>query len=78
MNNGENNVLKKQPSFITFSGIDDRTDLVRAKELSSRFPIEFGLLFSESNKDSRYPSKQGNCFLNSEECNLTASMNLAF
>lgn len=59
MNNGENNVLKKQPSFITFSGIDDRTDLVRAKELSSRFPIEFGLLFSESNKDSRYPSKQG-------------------
>ncbi|MFA5670193.1 MAG: hypothetical protein WC967_13205 [Balneolaceae bacterium] len=52
-------LLSKRPTFITFSGIDDRTDLVRAKELSSRYPIEFGVLFSESNKDSRYPSKQG-------------------
>lgn len=47
------------PEFITFTGLDDRTDLVRAEELAKQYPIEYGVLFSSSNKDSRYPSQQG-------------------
>jgi len=46
------------PDFITFTGIDDRTDLTRADELAARYPIEWGILFSASNRDARYPSDQ--------------------
>ena len=49
----------KKPLYITFTGIDDRTDLFRANELAGKYPIEWGVLFSKSNKDSRYPSIQG-------------------
>jgi hypothetical protein len=48
----------RKPEFITFTGLDDRTDLIRANDLANRFPIEWGLLFSKTNKDARYPSKQ--------------------
>jgi len=47
-----------RPDFITFTGIDDRTDLNRAHELASRYPIEWGVLCSSSNRDARFPSIQ--------------------
>lgn len=46
------------PLFITFAGIDDRTDLKRAKQLENLYPIEWGFLFSLTNKDARFPSLQ--------------------
>ena len=46
------------PEFITFTGIDDRTDLAKADSLASQFPIEWGILFSVNNKDARYPCSQ--------------------
>lgn len=48
----------KQPEFITFTGIDDRTDLHRADDLASKFPIEWGVLFSSANRDARFPCQQ--------------------
>lgn len=47
-----------KPEFITFTGIDDRTDLAHAKDLAERFPIEWGVLFSASNSDPRYPCRK--------------------
>lgn len=46
------------PAFITFTGIDDRTDLKRADDLARTFPIEWGVLFSSTNRDARYPCTQ--------------------
>ena len=40
----------RKPEFITFTGIDDRTDLVLADFLANRYPIEWGILFSQTNK----------------------------
>jgi len=47
-----------RPLHITFTGIDDRTDLTRADELSSQYRIEWGVLFSAGNRDARYPCAQ--------------------
>lgn len=46
-----------KPLFITFTGIDERTDLERVRELSAQYPIEWGFLFSEKRQgnDNRYP-----------------------
>lgn len=46
------------PAFITFTGIDDRTDLTRADNLARIYPVEWGVLFSSSNRDARYPCMQ--------------------
>ncbi len=48
----------KTPRFITFTGIDDRTNLARADALAYQYPIEWGILFSRTNKDARFPSRQ--------------------
>lgn len=48
----------QKPEFITFTGIDDRTDLTRAAKLADKYPIEWGVLFSPKNQDSRYPCEQ--------------------
>ncbi len=47
-----------KPEFITFTGIDDRTDLAKADKLADKYPIEWGVLFSATNQDARYPSMQ--------------------
>ena len=47
-----------QPDFITFTGIDDRTDLGRAHALAEQYPIEWGVLISANNRDARFPSQQ--------------------
>lgn len=47
-----------RPKFITFTGIDERTDPRRVMELSKRYPIEWGILFSRQKQGQaqRYPS----------------------
>lgn len=47
-----------KPQFITFTGIDQRTDPDRVKDISSRYPVEWGILFSKRNQGvvQRYPS----------------------
>lgn len=47
-----------KPQFITFTGIDERTDLIKVIELSNKYPVEWGILFSKNNtgKSKRYPS----------------------
>lgn len=45
------------PEFITFTGIDDRTDLDAVEALSKRYPVEWGVLFSptQQGRTPRYP-----------------------
>jgi hypothetical protein len=46
------------PEFLTFTGIDERTDLDMVRALSADYPIEWGILFSASRQgnEPRYPS----------------------
>ena len=46
------------PRFLTFTGIDGQTDIIRARELALFYPIEWGVLFSEERqgRENRYPS----------------------
>lgn len=48
----------KKPEFITFTGIDDATDLIAARALATEFPVEYGVLFSPERQGNspRYPS----------------------
>jgi hypothetical protein len=45
------------PTFITFTGADDHTDVAEMQALSAAYPIEWGILFSPSRQgvDPRYP-----------------------
>lgn len=45
------------PTFITFTGADEQTDLGRMHALSETYPIEWGILFSPKRQgsDPRYP-----------------------
>lgn len=45
------------PTFITFTGLDARTDLARAAAIASRYPVEWGVLLSASRQENepRYP-----------------------
>lgn len=46
-----------KPNFITFTGADDSTDVAGMRELSGRYPIEWGILFSPQRQgQGRYPS----------------------
>lgn len=47
-----------KPHFLTFTGIDADTDLDRVHDLSRRYPLEWGVLFSpdRQGKESRYPT----------------------
>lgn len=46
-----------KPSFVTFTGADDETSIETMQDLSARYPIEWGILFSPSRQgvDPRYP-----------------------
>ena len=46
------------PQFVTFTGIDNKTDLDRVKDLSARYPIEWGILFGGKLGGNRYPSNE--------------------
>lgn len=44
---------------ITFTGVDDRTDLVRLRDIQRRYPLaEFGVLLSATQTAPRYPSRE--------------------
>lgn len=45
------------PTFITFTGADEWTDIGRMRALSEAYPIEWGILFSPKRQgvDHRYP-----------------------
>lgn len=50
--------MHMKPSFITFTGADENTDIERMRELSVQYPIEWGILFShklQGGVDFRYP-----------------------
>lgn len=48
--------MTSPPKFITFTGADEHTDVARMLALSSRYPIEWGILFSPQRQGAgRYP-----------------------
>lgn len=53
-----------KPKFVTFSGVDDRTNINRMDDIARRYAsngeslVEWGFLFSKTNKDARYPCNQ--------------------
>lgn len=45
------------PKFITFTGAGEQTDIAGMRELSAKYPIEWGVLFSPSRQGTgRYPN----------------------
>lgn len=49
-------MILKRPTFITFTGIDEQTNLAYADFLASKYPIEWGILVTENRKSPRYPN----------------------
>jgi hypothetical protein len=47
-----------KPEFVTFTGIDDRTDFKKIEILSKKYPVEWGVLLCERSFDARFPSLQ--------------------
>lgn len=47
-----------KPDHITFTGFDDRTSIAEMAEVSSIYPVEWGVLISPTNRDARFPSIQ--------------------
>ncbi len=45
------------PAFITFTGVDEQTDIGRMQALCATYPIEWGILFNPKRQglDNRYP-----------------------
>ena len=48
----------EKPRLVTFTGFDDRTPISNMMLLSDRFPVEWGVLVSKTNRDARFPSEQ--------------------
>lgn len=46
------------PLFITFTGVDARTNVENMRWISDRYPVEWGILFSRSRQgvENRYPA----------------------
>ena len=42
------------PTFITFTGVDARTDFAACAILAREYPVEFGFLYSTTRDDFRY------------------------
>lgn len=62
------------PRHITFTGFDDRTDIPTMEKLHERYPIEWGVLFSSTNQDARYPCKQATRELQEAGMHLAAHL----
>ena len=48
----------KIPNHITFTGVDERTDISELIEMSMMYPVEFGVLICDWSKDARHASLQ--------------------
>ncbi len=48
----------KRPEFVTFTGLDESVDMVRLHDISRRYPVEWGVLFSKerTGKEKRFPA----------------------
>lgn len=44
-----------KPKWITFTGLDEKTDFDRVEDISKRFPVEWGILFGGKLGSNRYP-----------------------
>lgn len=49
-------MINNKPKFITFTGVDEHTNIDEMVQLSREFPIEWGILFSPKHPSKRYPS----------------------
>lgn len=51
--------MTRLPDFITFTGADERTSIMGMIEIQKQFPVEWGILFSESLQglSNRFPNK---------------------
>jgi hypothetical protein len=47
-----------KPLFVTFTGVDDHTDVARLVSLSGRYPVEWGMLFGAAEGVGRFPSRR--------------------
>src|ERR1035437_7431704 len=45
-----------KPKFVTFTGVDDKTDLDKLEDLSAWYPIEWGVLVGGRLGSNRYPT----------------------
>lgn len=61
----------QKPEFITFTGFDDRTNISDMKGIAGQYPVEWGVLVSPTNRESRYPSKQAISELTENLMNLS-------
>lgn len=43
-----------KPKWITFTGLDEKTDFNRVEDISKRFPVEWGILFGGRLDGNRY------------------------
>jgi len=70
--------LKQIPDFITFTGLDERTDVDRVRALSDVYPIEWGVLFSPSRqgREPRYPAPELVRLIQSELYDIRLSAHL--
>ena len=62
------------PQFVTFTGLDEKADLDRCADLSTRYPIEWGVLFSGRLGKRRYPSLDVRMRIESTELRLAAHL----
>lgn len=68
--------MTRKPEFITFTGADDWSDIGQMMNLSSQYPIEWGVLFSLSRQgiDPRYPGGEAQSRLLWSELRMSAHL----
>lgn len=47
-----------RPRWITFTGLDEQTDMDRVEALTKRYPVEWGVLFGGRLGKNRYPPRR--------------------
>lgn len=68
--------MTRLPEHITFTGLDKNTDMGRVAEISARYPVEWGVLFSPSRegKQPRYPGWNTRDYFPSPDLRLAAHL----
>ena len=54
LDHDQNLIVIRSPTAVTFTGVDERTDIRACAELSKDYPIEWGFLLSETRQENRY------------------------
>ena len=63
-----------KPRWITFTGLDARTDMERAADLAMRYPVEWGVLFGGRLGKNRYPDERTVQEIESWGCPMSAHL----